>query len=328
MGLKEIIPFVFLDIAIVIVAARLMGRLFERFHQPAVIGEILGGILLGPTLLGLLPGELDAVLFPPDVRPLPDGDRPARAGAVHVHRRARGGPDADPRQASRSPPRLALLDRAAVRAGRCCWRSALPGAPRRGRTGDKVSLLAFALFLGAAMSITAFPVLARILTERRMHRTPIGMLALACAAIDDVIAWTLLAVVVAVAGGRSAGVALVLCLTALYALVMFFVVRPLLARLVARLPRGRAPDARHARGDPRRAAALGVRHRGDRHPRTSSARSSSAPSCRAREPRLTRDVLRAARAGQRAPAAAGVLRRRRAPGRHARPSAQGLVELR
>ena len=66
---KDVLPFVFLDIAIVIVVARLMGRLFVRLRQPAVIGEIVGGILLGPSLLGLLPGNLPQVLFPTDVRP-------------------------------------------------------------------------------------------------------------------------------------------------------------------------------------------------------------------------------------------------------------------
>ena len=66
---KDVLPFVFLDIAIVVVVARLMGRLFVRLRQPAVIGEILGGIVLGPSVLGLLPGNLPQVLFPADVRP-------------------------------------------------------------------------------------------------------------------------------------------------------------------------------------------------------------------------------------------------------------------
>ena len=69
MALKEIIPLVLLDIAIVVVAARLMGRLFRRLRQPAVVGEIVAGVVLGPSLLGLLPGDLDTVLFPTDVRP-------------------------------------------------------------------------------------------------------------------------------------------------------------------------------------------------------------------------------------------------------------------
>ena len=66
-------------------------------------------------------------------------------------------------------------------------------------------MLDFALFMGAAMSVTAFPVLARILNERGMHRTRIGVLTLACAAVDDVLAWSLLAVVLAVVGGRAPG---------------------------------------------------------------------------------------------------------------------------
>ncbi len=69
--------------------------------------------------------------------------------------------------------------------------------------GEQVSFLAFALFLGVAMSITAFPVLARILAERNMHRIPTGVLALACAAVDDVLAWSLLAIVVAIVSATS-----------------------------------------------------------------------------------------------------------------------------
>jgi Kef-type K+ transport system membrane component KefB len=100
--------------------------------------------------------------------------------------------------------------------------------------GGSVTLLEFVLFLGVAMSITALPVLARILTERGMQRTPIGVLALACAAIDDVIGWSLLAIVVAVAAGGSIGGSLaIMGWTLLFVGVMFFGVRPLLARLVA-----------------------------------------------------------------------------------------------
>ena len=95
-----------------------------------------------------------------------------------------------------------------------------------------VAPLALALFLGVAMSITAFPVLARILTDRGMHRTPIGVLALACAAVDDIIAWTLLAFVVAVVQGNGPlDVLRIVLLTAVFAAVMFGVVRPLLRRL-------------------------------------------------------------------------------------------------
>ena len=232
---KDVIPFVFLDIAIVVAVARLMGRLFVRFRQPAVIGEIVGGILLGPSLLGLLPGALPAVLFPPDIRPYLSVI--AQLGLVLFMFIV--GLEVD----------LALIrSRRRVATAVSLSSIALPFAlgvllamvlypEHSGGSGGHgpVSPVAFALFIGSAMSITAFPVLARILTERRMHRTPIGVLALACAAIDDVVAWSLLALVIAVAvGGTLAGFGVIVLLTVVYAAVMVLVVRPLLARTVAR----------------------------------------------------------------------------------------------
>ena len=104
--------------------------------------------------------------------------------------------------------------------------------------------MAFALFIGASMCVTAFPVLARILNERRMTRTPLGVIALACAAIDDIAAWSLLALVSAIAGYTDQPLWEVLAWSALYIAVMFGVVRPLLRPLPGTdLPQGRPPDA-------------------------------------------------------------------------------------
>jgi Kef-type K+ transport system membrane component KefB len=97
-----------------------------------------------------------------------------------------------------------------------------------------VPFTSFALFVGVALSITAFPVLARILTDRRMHRTPLGILALGCAATDDVTAWCLLAFVVGVAQAKLGGAFLVLGLTAAYIAFMFLVVRPIALRWLSR----------------------------------------------------------------------------------------------
>jgi Kef-type K+ transport system membrane component KefB len=230
---KDVVPFVFLDIAIVIVVARLMGRLFVRFRQPAVIGEILGGIMLGPSVLGLLPGNLPQVLFPADVRPYLNVI--AQLGLVLFMFIV--GLEVDLRliQSRRGVATAVSLSSIALPFGLGIALASVLYPAHPGSAARPVSPVAFALFLGAAMSITAFPVLARILTERRMHRTPIGVLALACAAIDDVVAWSLLAVVVAVAvGGTLAGFGTILLLTAVYALVMIIGVRPLLARLTAR----------------------------------------------------------------------------------------------
>jgi Kef-type K+ transport system membrane component KefB len=244
MALKEIIPLVFLDIAIVVVAARLMGRLFRRLRQPAVVGEIVAGVVLGPSLLGLLPGDLDRVLFPTDVRPYLNVI--AQLGLVLFMFVV--GLEVDMaliRRHRRTATTVSLASIALPFGLGVLLAGGLYGAHDvvGGRT---VPPLAFALFLGVAMSITAFPVLARILTERGIHRLPLGVLALACAAIDDIVAWSLLALVVAVAvGGTLGGVGTIVGLTAVYAAVMLLVVRPLLRRLVTGFrARGRlTPDA-------------------------------------------------------------------------------------
>lgn len=233
MALKEIIPFVFLDIAIVVVAARLMGKLFHRLRQPAVVGEIVAGIVLGPTLLGLLPGDLDKVLFPMDARPYLTVI--AQVGLVLFMFIVGLEVDLSLIRSHRRTATAVSLTSIALPFGLGVVLAGWLYSAHSTVDGRQVPPLAFGLFLGAAMSITAFPVLARILTERRMHRIPTGVLALACAAIDDVVAWSLLAVVIAVAvGGTFGGVGLILGMTVLYAAVMFLVVRPLLARLVDR----------------------------------------------------------------------------------------------
>lgn len=231
MSISHVITFVLLDVGIVVIAARLTGWLFRRIGQPAVLGEIVAGIALGPTLLGAFPGQLDQVLFPPDARPFLSVI--AQLGLALFMFIV--GLEVD----------LSLIRGRQKAAGSIAAGSiVLPFALGAGLglvlyplhpqvAGQPVPMFAFVLFLGVAMSITALPVLARILTERAMQRTQTGMLALACAVIDDVLGWALLAVVVAVAaGGSVGGAATIMGLTLLFALVMFFVVRPLLARLV------------------------------------------------------------------------------------------------
>lgn len=237
MSFKEIILFVFIDVAIVVAAARLVGRLFQRMGQPAVIGEIVAGIALGPTLLGLLPGDLHLVIFPMEVRPYLNVI--AQIGLILFMFIVGLEVDLSTIKDRRStaltvsvtsivlPFSLGMLLAAYLHTNHSVFTN--PDG-----TTETVGFLPFALFLGVAMSITAFPVLARILTERNMHRTSTGVLALACAAIDDVLAWSLLAVVVAVGSsdGSFLDVAKILGLTAVFAAIMLLVVRPLLARMV------------------------------------------------------------------------------------------------
>jgi len=173
----------FLQLLIIIATSRLMGRLFAACGQPSVVGEMAAGILLGPSLFGLLAPDAFAFVFPAtslgsmelnvsEVR------RKAQTAVVVSH-------------ASIVFPYFLGV----VLAWFVYTDLAAPGA----------TFLAFALFMGISMSITAFPVLARILQERGLSRTLLGSTALTCAAVDDVTAWSLLAFVVAIARATSVG---------------------------------------------------------------------------------------------------------------------------
>ena len=224
---SEIVAFVFLDLAVIIVLARLMGRL-------AVQGRAAGG------------DRRDHRRHPARPEPARRAARRPRHPAVPRRRPARtstcwpssGWCCSCSWSASRWTCRSSgagRRSRSRCRSPRSCcrsrWASCWPACCTTATTSSTASRSAswpFALFIGAAMSITAFPVLARILTERGMHRIPTGVLALACAAVDDVLAWALLAVVVAVVAATSlAGVSADPGASRRsFALVMFGVVRP------------------------------------------------------------------------------------------------------
>ncbi|HEY3904608.1 MAG TPA: cation:proton antiporter [Streptosporangiaceae bacterium] len=208
------------DIALIIILARLLGELARRLGQPPVLGEIVAGILLGPTLFS---GWITNHLFPPDlIAPLT-----AIANLGLVLFMFVVGYEVD----------LALVKgREKVAAGVAIGSIALPLVLGIGlgvwlATRHSVPhKLTFVLFFGVAMSITAFPVLARILTDRGMHRTRIGGLALAAASVDDVLAWCLLAVVIGIAGASN-GSGWKLALAPVYAALMIFGVRPAVRKL-------------------------------------------------------------------------------------------------
>jgi Kef-type K+ transport system membrane component KefB len=208
------------DLAIIILLARLLGIAAKRLGQPPVLGEITAGILLGPTLFH---GKITATLFPITLRP----PLSALANLGVVMFMFVVGYELDLRL---------LRGRERVAASVSVSSIILPLSLGTGLGAWLASrhhvhhVLPFTLFVGTAMSVTAFPVLARILTDRGMHRTRIGGIALASAAMDDVLAWSLLAVVVAIAG--AGGQPLRLLLAPVYAGVIFGVVRPLLRRLL------------------------------------------------------------------------------------------------
>ena len=206
------------DVAIVIILARLLGAAAKRIGQPPVLGEILVGILLGPTFFH---GRITATLFPPAlISPL---TALADIGLVlfmfvvgyEVDLRLIRGREHAALSVSVGSVALPLV----LGSGLGVWLA---------HRNHVHHVTTFALFIGTAMAATAFPVLARILTDRGLHRTRIGGLALASAAVADVLAWSLLAVVVALAGSSPQWRVL---LALPYAAVMFLFVRPLLRRL-------------------------------------------------------------------------------------------------
>ncbi|MEO5878408.1 MAG: cation:proton antiporter [Streptosporangiaceae bacterium] len=215
------VDLLLLDLVIVLALARLLGMGAKLIGQPPVIGEILAGIMLGPSLFGhLFAGDL----FPPDLI----GPLKALADVGLVLFMFVVGLELDARLV-RGKGRVA----AGVSLGSTLLPFGLGAVLALFLLDDHATPgreLAFVLFLGAAMSATAFPVLARILTDRNMQRTQLGGLALACAAVIDVLAWTALAVVVAIAGSGEGQWHIAFAVP--FAVAMLAGVRPLLRRLV------------------------------------------------------------------------------------------------
>jgi Kef-type K+ transport system membrane component KefB len=216
---------------VILAACYLAGMLLRRLGQPAVIGEIIAGVLLGPSLLGLIWPEAFRWLFPAEV--IGTINTLAQLGLIFFMFMV--GSEID----------LASLRKRGFTAVTVSQVSiALPMLTGIGLAfglyplfGNNVGFLAFALFLAVSMSVTAFPVLARILTDRGIARTPLGALALMCAAVDDIAAWCLLAVVIAISqGGTPDEVFVTVGLTLVFAVAMVYLVRPLLTRWLERAP--------------------------------------------------------------------------------------------
>jgi Kef-type K+ transport system membrane component KefB/nucleotide-binding universal stress UspA family protein len=221
---------------VIITASRLVGLLARRISQPFVIAEVVAGILLGPSLLGWAAPEVSAALFP--ASSLGIMQMIAQLGVVLFMFLV--GLELDPKfLRGRGHTSVVISHTSIVVPFLLGTGLAFYLHPRY--SDPSVPMLPFALFMGVAMSITAFPVLARILTERNLMRSRVGAVTIACAAVDDVTAWCILAFVVAIA--RTAGVEGAIVTTGMavvYIAVMFIVARPVLARLAARVA---TPDA-------------------------------------------------------------------------------------
>jgi Kef-type K+ transport system membrane component KefB/nucleotide-binding universal stress UspA family protein len=194
----HVVVLVLIEILIVIGLSRLVGLAFRWINQPLVIGEIVAGIMLGPSLFGMVAPTLAAALFPPET--VPFLNVLSQIGLIFFMFLI--GLELNPKYLSGNLEVAIHVSHISIVAPfSLAALASLLLYPLL--SSDTVPFTAFALFLGAAMSITAFPVLARIITENNLQGTRLGTLALTCAAVDDVTAWCILAVAIAVARNGS-----------------------------------------------------------------------------------------------------------------------------
>jgi Kef-type K+ transport system membrane component KefB/nucleotide-binding universal stress UspA family protein len=223
----KIAILVLIEVLIVIGLSRLVGTAFRYLKQPLVIGEIVAGIMLGPSLLGLILPELSAWLFP--AAAVPFLEVLSQVGLIFFMFLI--GLELNPKYL-RGQMNVAILTSHVSILLPFTLGALLALGLYPLLSNASVSFTAFALFLGSAMSITAFPVLARIITEKKLQNTSLGILALTCAAVDDVTAWCLLAVAIAVAQTNTMSAALpTILLSAVYIGLMFTLGRRFLGKL-------------------------------------------------------------------------------------------------
>lgn len=219
-----------LALVVIIVVTRFVGILFKYINQPPVIGEIIGGILLGPSLFGRIAPETMSFLLPNSIAPLLNVI--AQLGIILYMFLI--GLEIDLKALKKSAHSTIAISHASIvfpfilGAVLSFWIFDLLAPPN-------IDFTSFSLFIGIAMSITAFPVLARILTDQGLHKTKLGGLALTCAAIDDVTAWCLLAFLTSFIEAKITNAVGTIVWTIVYILLMLLVVKPLLTKKLSQL---------------------------------------------------------------------------------------------
>lgn len=224
---KDPLAILLAQIVMIILTARIFGWVFKKIGQPTVIGEIIAGIALGPSLLGMYFPEFSSALFP--VESLGNLKFLSQIGLILFMFVI--GMELDMKVLKNKASEAVVISHASI---------IIPFSMGIGLSyfvysqfaPAGVEFLSFSLFMGIAMSITAFPVLARIVQERGIHKTRLGAIVITCAAADDITAWCLLAVVIAIVkAGDFVGSLYVISLSLLYVLAMLFIVKPFLKRI-------------------------------------------------------------------------------------------------
>lgn len=215
------------QIITIILVARFFGWIFKKIGQPSVIGEIIAGIVLGPSLVGMYFPEFSAALFPTES--LGNLKFLSQIGLILFMFVI--GMELDFRVLKNKANEAIVISHASI---------VIPFTLGIGLAyfvynrfaPEGVKFLSFSLFMGISMSITAFPVLARIVQERGIHKTKLGAIVITCAAADDITAWCILAVVIAIVkAGTFVSSLYVIMLAIIYVLAMIFIVKPFLKRI-------------------------------------------------------------------------------------------------
>ena len=226
-NLAHPVALILAQIVTIIIVSRIFGFLFGKIHQPTVIGEIIAGIALGPSLLGLIFPEFSSALFPE--KSLDNLSLLSQVGLILFMFMV--GMELDLKVLKNKVKDAVVVSNAGI---------LIPFTLGIGLAyfiyghfaPDGVPFLSFGLFLGMAMSITAFPVLARIVQERGIHRTRLGALVITCAAVDDISAWCMLAAIIAIAkAGSFLSSVYTIILAVSYVFFMIKIVRPFLKRV-------------------------------------------------------------------------------------------------
>jgi len=219
---------VLIALVLIILVTRIGGWLFKKADQPQVMGEIVGGILLGPSFFGwLAPGFSEAIMPAPIVTHL---NMLAQVGIIFYMFLIGLEVDLDEmKQHMRSTLIISNISILVpfilgIILSIKLYASLAPAG---------LGFTSFALFVGISLSITAFPILARILTDKNLHKTSLGKLALTCAAINDIMAWCLMALVVSVASSRYSNAFMTIAMTIGYVIAMIVFIRPILKSKLA-----------------------------------------------------------------------------------------------
>lgn len=236
MPTTQLSVYFFLQVAVIITVCQLVGRLAQKLGQPQVVGEMIAGVALGPSLLGLAFPELQRALFPKETLGMlyVGGQLGVGMYMFLVGTEFRADHFKSRFRSAASVSAAGIVVPFLLAFALIPWLLTIPGL-----FAAKAKPLEAALFLGAAIAITAFPMLARIIHERGLAGTSLGTLALTAGAVDDAAAWCILAIVLASFGGAWGGAYAAIGGGVLYALFMIFVGSRLLKRLAVHV----RPDA-------------------------------------------------------------------------------------